>query len=88
VLQVRLWDIASRSCQVTLTGHSGAVTCLGFSANGALLASGSADTSVIVWDVVGEAGLVRFKGHKDAVTDLVRRRHLLLCVFKSTWMPP
>jgi hypothetical protein len=26
-----------------------------------------------VWDVVGEAGLVRFKGHKDAVTDLVRR---------------
>jgi hypothetical protein len=29
-LQVRLWEIASRSCQVTLTGHSGAVTCLGF----------------------------------------------------------
>ncbi|KAF6255140.1 WD40-repeat-containing domain protein [Scenedesmus sp. NREL 46B-D3] len=67
---VRLWDMASRSCQVTLTGHSGAITCLGFSANGALLASGSADTSAIVWDVVGEAGLVRFKGHKDAVTDL------------------
>jgi WD40 repeat protein len=44
---------------------------LGFSANAALLASGSADTSIIAWDVVGEAGLVRFKGHKDAVTDLV-----------------
>eukprot|EP00878_Enallax_costatus_P019985 GHUV01021105.1.p2 GENE.GHUV01021105.1~~GHUV01021105.1.p2 ORF type:complete len:150 (-),score=43.87 GHUV01021105.1:161-610(-) len=68
---VRLWDIGSRTCLVTLSGHSGAVTALQYSSNGALLASGSADTTLIVWDVVGEAGLCRFKGHKDAVTDLV-----------------
>lgn len=68
---VRLWDISSRTCLVTLSGHSGAVTALCYSSSGSLLASGSADTSVIVWDVVGESGLCRFKGHKDAVTDLV-----------------
>eukprot|EP00879_Flechtneria_rotunda_P014523 GHRR01015177.1.p1 GENE.GHRR01015177.1~~GHRR01015177.1.p1 ORF type:complete len:678 (+),score=232.06 GHRR01015177.1:75-2036(+) len=67
---VRLWDIPSHTCLVTLSGHSGAVTALRYSSSGALLASGSADTSLIVWDVVGEAGLCRFKGHKDAVTDL------------------
>lgn len=59
---------------MTLSGHSGAVTALGFSSSGGLLASGSADTSLIVWDVVGEAGLVRLKGHRDAVTDLVRHQ--------------
>lgn len=47
------------------------MTALRFSRDGALLASGSADTTLVVWDVVGEAGLCRFKGHKDAVTDLV-----------------
>lgn len=52
---------------------AGAVTALRFSRDGALLASGSADTTLVVWDVVGETGLCRFKGHKDAITDLVGR---------------
>lgn len=69
--QVRIWDVKTQTCLVTLSGHSGAVTALRFSRDGALLASGSADTTLVVWDVVGEAGLCRFKGHKDAVTDLV-----------------
>ncbi|KAF8065837.1 wdr3 [Scenedesmus sp. PABB004] len=67
---VRLWDVPSRTCLVTLSGHTGAVTALAFSAGGGLLASGSADTTAILWDVVGEAGLVRLKGHRDAITDL------------------
>lgn len=37
-----------------------------------MLASGSFDTDLILWDVVGEAGLYRLRGHKDQVTDLVR----------------
>ena len=37
-----------------------------------MLASGSFDTDLILWDVVGEAGLYRLKGHKDQVTGLVR----------------
>jgi U3 small nucleolar RNA-associated protein 12 len=71
---VRLWDTSSQTCLVTLSGHAGAVTALRFSADGALLGSGSADTTLVVWDVVGEAGLCRFRGHRDAITDLVCRR--------------
>jgi U3 small nucleolar RNA-associated protein 12 len=34
------------------------------------LASGSKDTDVIVWDLVGEVGLFRLRGHKDQITAL------------------
>ena len=34
------------------------MTALRFNRSGALLASGSQDTDIIVWDVVGEAGPV------------------------------
>ncbi len=43
------------------------VTALRFSRNGALLASGSKDTDIVVWDVAGEAGLYRLRGHRDQV---------------------
>lgn len=51
----------------------GAVTALTYSKDGALLASGSQDTDVVVWDVAGETGLFRLRGHLDQVTDLVCR---------------
>ena len=47
------------------------MTALRFNVSGSLLASGSRDTDLIMWDVVGEAGLYRLRGHKDQVTDLV-----------------
>ena len=47
------------------------MTALRFNTSGSLLASGSRDTDLIMWDVVGEAGLYRLRGHKDQVTDLV-----------------
>jgi len=40
---------------------------LRFNAAGALLASGAKDTDVIVWDVVGETGMFRLRGHHDQV---------------------
>jgi len=54
-----------------LNGHRKAVTAMQFSANGMHLGSGSKDTNVILWDVVAEAGVCRFKGHKDEVTSIV-----------------
>ena len=53
-----------------LTGHRSAVTALHFNSASTLLASGSHDTNVVVWDVVGEAGVCRLRGHRDAVTDV------------------
>ena len=57
--------------QVTLTGHRRAVTALRYSRSGAQLASGSQDTDVILWDVIGETGLSRLRAHTAEVTDLV-----------------
>ena len=33
-----------------------------------MLASGSRDTDVIVWDVVGETGIFRLRGHHNQVS--------------------
>lgn len=43
------------------------MTALRFSGGGALLASGSRDTDIIVWDVVAETGLFRLRGHTNQV---------------------
>lgn len=34
------------------------------------LASGSKDTDIIVWDLVGEIGLFKLRGHKDQITSV------------------
>ena len=82
---VRMWSpVAFRSGKVersedkvgspvfSVHGHKGAVTCLGFGGKGgSLLASGSRDTTVVVWDVASETGVWRLSGHGDEVTCLV-----------------
>lgn len=46
---VRLWDLGSGALVATLTGHQSYSTGLSFSADGARLASSSADTDVGIW---------------------------------------
>ncbi|KAK7049601.1 beta transducin [Paramarasmius palmivorus] len=70
---IRLWDASSGSVVTTFNGHKKSVTALAFNEQGTQLASGSQDTDLIVWDVVGEAGLYRrvfwmLRGHRDQVT--------------------
>ncbi len=48
------------------------MTALRYSRDGSQLASGSQDTDVILWDVIGETGLFRLRAHTAEVTDLVR----------------
>ncbi len=82
----------SPSLSHTHTHTQSGVTALRFNASGALLGSGAKDTDVIVWDVVGETGLFRLRGHKDQVTDLVSalslRAHACLraCVCGCAWV--
>jgi WD40 repeat protein len=56
---------------VTWSGHKRAITALRFNHNGGMLASGSQDTDIVMWDVVGETGLFRLRAHTAEVTDLV-----------------
>lgn len=69
---IQLWELASGSIRKELTGHAGGVTAFAFSDDGRLLASGSADATVLLWDINGQvthpASKVRLSaGERDAL---------------------
>ena len=59
----QLWDIGSGALVRTFTGHDGIVRAVAFSANGAHLATGSADETVRVWEMASGAELRSLEGH-------------------------
>ena len=56
---------------LTLKGHSDKVHSVAFSPDGSLLASGSRDTTVRIWNVATGALLHTLEGHTDAVKSVV-----------------
>ena len=52
---VRVWDVATGELQRTFNGHTGEVLSVRFSADGQTLASGSADGSVLLWEMNPDA---------------------------------
>jgi len=48
---IRLWDVASGKKLAILNGHTDLVRSLAFSPDGKLLASGSSDGTVKLWNV-------------------------------------
>jgi WD40 repeat protein len=64
---VRLWDLASRRHEATLSGHEGAVTSVAFAGAGRAV-SGGRDRTVRLWDVAGRQALAVLEGHQETVT--------------------
>jgi len=46
-----LWDVEQGRHLATLEGHSGSIPVLAFSPDSRILASGSSDTTILLWDV-------------------------------------
>ncbi|THH11473.1 hypothetical protein EW145_g624 [Phellinidium pouzarii] len=67
---IRLWNSQTKGVIATFNGHKKSVTTLCFDRSGVRLASGSQDTDLILWDVVGEAGLFRLRGHRNEITGI------------------
>ena len=73
----RLWSTATGTVTqefgpvfsggVQIAGHSGPVTSVAFSANGALLLTGSRDRTAKLWNVASGADIRTFSGHTGAV---------------------
>ena len=61
----------SIGCSLTFNGHKTSVTSISFDAQGVRLVTGSKDTDLVVWDLIGECGLFRLKGHKAPINKAV-----------------
>jgi eukaryotic-like serine/threonine-protein kinase len=74
---IRLWDTQSAASaarsgtspqpMASLEGHHGWIICLSFSRDGRLLASGSTDHSIRIWDVQAHRQIRTLLGHENHV---------------------
>lgn len=67
---IRLWaEVGTEGAElVTFNGHKKSATALAWDEAGARVFSGGAEGEIVVWDVIGEVGLFRLKGHRGPVT--------------------
>jgi WD40 repeat protein len=68
---VKMWDVSSDTCLLTLDGHSDWVSSVAFSHDSTHLASASHDSTVKMWDVSSGACLQTLEGHSDWVSSVV-----------------
>jgi WD40 repeat protein len=53
---VQLWEVASRTLRREFEGHAGLLSALAFSPDGKTLATGSEDTTLLLWDLTTPPG--------------------------------
>ncbi|WP_344443207.1 helix-turn-helix domain-containing protein [Kitasatospora nipponensis] len=64
---VKVWHVADRQVDRTLTGHGGPVRTVAFSPDGSTIASGSTDGTVRLWDVLDRSPATTLFGSGGAV---------------------
>lgn len=72
---IRLWSLEKNdegsNLILVFNGHKSPITTLVFSNDGSKLFSGAKDCDIILWDLIGECGVSRLKGHTSMITGLV-----------------
>ena len=63
----------------TFEGHDSSISAFCYSSDSLTLYSGSFDTTIIIWDLVGDCAIRRLQGHRDAITDLFIENSLFSC---------
>ncbi len=67
-----LYDIRSRrDVRRPLTGHTKNISSIAFSQDGRMVAAGSEDKTILVWDVESQRQLATLTGHADTVGSLL-----------------
>jgi WD40 repeat protein len=66
--QPQINESSSHCPQARLSGHRGMVSCVNFSPDGHLLASGGFDSTIRLWDVVSLKQSATLVGHTDVVS--------------------
>lgn len=69
--EVRMFNYVDKSIISTLRGHRSAVSALVLKPpSNDILVTGSADCTIVLWDLVSRNGIARLQGHKDMITAL------------------
>jgi WD40 repeat protein len=68
--EVKVWDVATGECLLTLRGHKQLVTAVAYSPDGKLLASGSQDNMVRVWDAATGRLIHTLRDHTEALASV------------------
>jgi F-box/WD-40 domain protein 7 len=63
---IKVWDVKTGRCELTLNGHANSVMCVGFD-DDFKICSGSYDKTVRVWDMRMGSVLSVLEGHSSAV---------------------
>eukprot|EP01031_Cornospumella_fuschlensis_P043773 gene43773-53531_t len=64
---LRHWDLESKTCIRNIKAHKMPILCMEYDSTGTLVATGSADRTVRVWDIAKGYCTHNFTGHTDLV---------------------
>lgn len=67
---MRLWDIDTKVCLRTFSGHTGQIICILFTGDGDRLITGSGDRTIKIWHVVTGDCLATLENHFNWVWSL------------------
>lgn len=65
------WDLATKSCLKSIKAHKMPILCMDYDPSGTLVATGSADRSIRVWDILKGYCTHNFQYHTDILKSVL-----------------